>query len=160
MQSALLTMGLFLGLLNMSWAASGPDITTLSTLSPIGVTTKGYTVSVRQYNGRFWNQLTTEQKGVFIGGLLEGVVAYYITSGVATTPKQSEYEKIKDSYFADGFIPPEMANVIDDIYKDNSNLRIPISEVLRVAVRKAKGLSQLGVEDLLSELRRQFVKQE
>jgi hypothetical protein len=65
---------------------------------------------------------------------------------------------LKDSYAANGFGPPEIASIIDDIYKDKSNIRIPVSEVLRVAVRKATGLSQKKLEDLLSGLRQTFSK--
>ena len=129
-----------------------------TTLFRVGKTSKGrYDVSVEMYNGRFWNSLIPEYKEAFLGGLVEGVLAYYVKSGVATTDKQSDYIHLKDSFFAEGFTPSELANIIDSLYKDSSNVKIPISEVLRVAVRKCKGLSQQELDDLLPSLRKQFL---
>jgi len=141
--------------MNMSLASdSKPE--DLQTLNRFAVTDKGYEIGVYQFNGKMWDTLTKWQKEFFIAGLQEGVVAYYVTSGVAITSQQSEYLKLKDSYFVKGFGPPEIANIIDDIYKDKSNILIPVSEILRVSARKAEGVSRNEIEDLLSELRKKF----
>jgi hypothetical protein len=151
----LLTIALLSIFTKISWAADS-QLEDMQTPTKIGTTTKGWEVFVYQYNGRLWNTLTAGQKELFIAGLQEGVTAYYAASDVGTTSRQSEYMNVKDSYFAKGFGPPELAGIIEDIYKDKANIRLPISEVLRVAVRKTAGLFQYKTEELLSGLRKQF----
>ena len=84
------------------------------------------------------------------------LLAYWVASGLATTREQGKYMKIKDAFYAEGFTAPELASIINDIYKDASNIRIPIFEVQRVAIKKAGGLSQQKVEEMLSGLRQEL----
>jgi hypothetical protein len=147
---------IFLLFANQAWAASNPD--NFETHCIIGINAKGDKISLKERNGRFWNLLSSDQKGIFISGMMEGVQAYFIASDVARTEKQSEYMKVRDTFFIEGFTTQEFANILDDIYKDKSNIRIPIFEVHRVAVKKSKGLSQKKIEDLLSDLRRKYIE--
>lgn len=150
-----LIIALILILPNILYATPPDDNTTPTT---IGVTSKGWEISTHQYNGRFWNKLEEYHKPAFVSGFFEGVIAYCVSSGVLTTPEQDKYSNLEDSYVSTKLSPPEIASIIDDIYKDKSNIRIPVSEVLRVAIKKAGGLSNKRVENLLSELRQRYLK--
>jgi hypothetical protein len=134
----------------ISWAQE-PQSNDMTTPLKVGVTDKGYTVFLHSYNGRWWATLREDQRGIFIAGLQEGVDAFQVAAGIG-----SRYYDVRESYFAQGFSPPELASIITDIYKDKSNIRIPVSEVLRVSVKKATGLSQDKMEKLLAGLRQEF----
>lgn len=151
----LITVSIFLSIsINDSRAASIDS--DRITLSPIGVTPKGNTVSVATYNGRFWSTLNKENKGVLICGLMEGVKAYFIKSDVASAPNQKKYREIKDSFFAEGFYPPEIANIVDTFYEDSSCIKIPIFELVIVAVKKTEGATPQKIDGLLTDLRKKY----
>lgn len=159
MKTIVITLAFLILLPSLSLAA--PDIDDMLTLCPVGVTEKGgNVVGIKLYNGRFWKHLNTnDNKAMFIAGLMDGATAYFIVSGVGTLPKQqAKYIDIHQSFMSSGFSPPEIANIIDDIYRDNSNIRIPIYEIHRVALEKGTGATQEKIERTLSELRKKFNK--
>jgi hypothetical protein len=151
--SVLLALALLFVFIKITWAQDQQSEDTTTPVK-IGVTDKGYTVFQYSYNGRWWNTLREDQRGIYIAGLQEGVDTFQVAAGVG-----SKYYDVRESYFAQGFSPPELASIITDIYKDKSNIRIPISEVLRVTVKKATGLSQDKIEKLLGGLRQKFSNQ-
>ena len=154
LRSVLLTLALFITVTNTSLAASTSS--DMETVGQIGTTATGLPVTTRYYNGRWWNRLSSDLKTGFIAGMQEGVSAQ--AAALFGSSNMRELVTYKESFFADSFSPPELANIIDAIYADASNLRIPIVEALKMAVRKTEGLSPKEERDRLSLSRGLYAK--
>jgi len=142
---------------NFAFSASQED--DYVTFTAVGLDPKdNKEVGLNLYNGRFWKTLNDSQKPAFIAGIQEGVLDYYINSDVSTTSEYKKYENIRTSYFIPGYKRNEVANMIDNVYTDSTNLRIPIIEVLKCLRKKVGGASKNELDNIFSELRRKYYK--
>jgi hypothetical protein len=126
------------------------------TFVPIGQTDKGMKVGLNQFNGRLWNKMDLKQKSFYILGMLEGIDAFYISSDPVAEKYIKQFDKIKDSFHTIGFNNVEIAKMIDAFYEDNSNIKVPIFEILKCVVLKTKGSSQDDLDKVLSSLRKKY----
>ncbi len=149
----LFVTGLFLGLTKVLLAETLSDdkddtVTIIHTVNPY-TAEKG---DLYLYNGRFWNKLNDTQKASFIAGVSQGVDTYllFISSKVDTEQEFNQCFLTRRLFLATGFYPSEIAKVVDGIYKDTSNIKIPITNGIMVATLKAKGVPSHEIEEMLS----------
>lgn len=111
-------------LIDVSYAAS--DHT--RTFVPIGQTPDGGKVGLQIRNGRFWNGLNSNEKAIYILGMLGGVDSFFIASEPAGTKYIEQFVEIQKSFHPSNFNNGEIANMIDGFYEDTSNIKVPIFE--------------------------------
>jgi len=121
------------------------------------VTDKGNPLYIQLYNGRMWARLSGKQKESLVAGIQEGIVAFNAVSGASASANQSKYNEVMNSYMGE-HTPAELASIITSMYADTSNIRIPVAEMVRVAVSKAKGSSRLATENDLVILRKKSAR--
>lgn len=126
------------------------------TFVPIGQTPDGKKVGLNQFNGRLWNELDLNGKSAYILGMLDGIDSFFIASKPVATNNFNYLVDIKDSFHASGFNSIELAKMIDDFYKDKSNIKVPIFEILKCVVLKINGSQRDDLDKVLSDLRKKY----
>jgi len=112
-------------------------------------------------NGRYWLELDSDQKNVFLLGVRSGVglmtnmvVAKARIANQAATAdfveKNAEWLRLQ------GFSATEISQQVSFIYSDAANLRIPVPFMLEVIIDKMKGVSQEDFQNSIDGLRKAF----
>jgi len=88
--------------------------------------------------------------------MLDGIDSFFIASKPVATNNFNYLVDIKDSFHASGFNSIELAKMIDDFYKDKSNIKVPIFEILKCVVLKINGSQRDDLDKVLSDLRKKY----
>lgn len=111
-------------------------------------------------NGRAWSIFSDKEKQGYVMGTWDIGKAHIsaLASIIDTRQVHSRCVELYDSFVAHGFTTSETAKMVDDIYQDTSNIRIPIIYVVKVAALKAGGASSEEIEKVLSDYRKKAAK--
>jgi len=117
-----------------------------------GMHTNGVMVS----NGRRWTHLDKQSKIMLLVGVADGGALLARATTETSTDCGAESERVLDRLSISGFHFSEIAKQIDAFYADSANLRVPVVEGYRFALRKLKGATPAELEALVAQLRKSY----
>jgi hypothetical protein len=104
-------------------------------------------------NGRRWTHLDKQSKIMLLVGVADGgALLARETAGDCG----AEAERVVDRLSISGFHFSEIAKQIDAFYADTANLRIPVVEAYRFALRKLKGATPAELDAFVAQLRKTY----
>ena len=102
------------------------------------------------WNGRMWTTLPLPAKALYIQGLKDGqVLAGAALQGKISKQSQNEL----DTHAPVGFIVGDYIKAFDDLYKEPSNIRIPMMYAYEYCIGKFKGHSDSQLAEVLRSFR-------
>jgi hypothetical protein len=97
-------------------------------------------------NGRLWQELDKDEKLSYVAGAHDILISITLTKLTKPTRENSNW--------AEGFTLIDYIKVIDEVYKDVENVRIPVPWVIGFSTQKLKGmLTKAELEDTLMSIR-------
>ena len=109
------------------------------------------------FNGRVWQYLPIEEKALYVEGLKTGM-AMLVNVASPNGPNRDLFAAFESAVFVK-LDSLELSKQIDVIFKDKSNLNIPIANAYIRAGSKLSGKTgDREYNDLLAELRRTHTK--
>lgn len=100
-------------------------------------------------NGRVWKQLKHSERIEYVEALDEGV-----NLALAELDKCEDHQKVVDGFARAGFTNEDRVAVMDAVYKDRENIRIPISAVFQFSLKKLSGqFTKEELEETLVKVR-------
>ena len=105
-------------------------------------------------NGKAWKLLDHQSKLTLVEGIEQGMMLMAREVGRdATSSDRAATKKQLDNLTIRGFRMSDIAEQIDAFYRDSVNLRIPIVDAYKYAMKKMHGAKQRELEDYAAELR-------
>lgn len=121
------------------------------------MTTQGALNGHTQYgwnNGKAWRLLGLQSKIDELIGIEEGMLLMLREAYPSLSPAdRAVLDARLERLIIKGFRTSDIAEQIDGFYKDSSNLRIPVVDAYKYAIRKMHGASQHELDELDAALR-------
>ena len=148
-----------LSVLALAWPASAgepeADVTKSYLHSPYHLSK--YNKVFYSFNGRVWQYLPIEEKALYVEGLKAGM-AMLVNVASPNGPNRDLFAAFESAVFGK-LDSLELSRQIDVIFKDKSNLNIPIANAYILAGSRLTGKTgEREYNDLLAELRRAYTK--
>ena len=118
------------------------------------------TISHNVYNGRLWNKLDKQTKIFYLNALEESfsMITLQIIENKEKPEVLTSHDKVVEILTVQGFRFSDLVQQVDMVYKDTSNLRVPIIEAYRYILRKLKGASPEILGKEIASLRKRYNK--
>ena len=104
-------------------------------------------------NGRGWNKMGVS-KVYFLMGYEEGLYTGILSAFASFSSSEANFE----SAYPQKLARTEIVSEIDKVYKEASNVRIPVYDVIRWVAMKSRGESLSSLEENLARLRKLWNK--
>ncbi len=103
-------------------------------------------------NQAYWEALGPKEKAELLYGVDLGVNLFYDESKSSLRDRR----EVKERLTIEGFPVASLVQQVDTLYRDRSNVRIPIPYAYVYNVERTKGASQAELDKLASKLRGRF----
>jgi hypothetical protein len=114
------------------------------------------------FNGRLWGELSDYSKGAVVTSIDQGMSLtaekLAFSHNLTKNQKHIIIDEIEPIMMGSGFTYGELTQMIDEFYRDRSNIIIPIAVAYVYSVKKAKGEAPDSLENYLAKLRRVWNK--
>ena len=107
-------------------------------------------------NGRAWSHFDTQAKINYVVGLEQGAVMLMQEILKSNRDLEGTLKTGTDALMVSGFRFSDLAQQIDAYYADSLNIRVPVIEAYRYALRKAKGANAAELDGFAALLRRTY----
>ena len=107
-----------------------------------------------RHNGLGWLAMNSEEKATYILGFEDGIQAAATQAAFDAAPKSAGLaDKVEGELLVRDSPGLDVANQIDRIYKDDANLRLPISVAYGAVKLRTGGMREEGVQIFLKTMR-------
>ena len=108
-------------------------------------------------NGKTWRDVDHQSRIIWVDGIEEGVMLTIREVHPHTVlADRAVIDAVPDGLSIKGFHMSDVVQQIDRFYSDSSNLRIPVVDAYKYAVKKMHGAKRQELDDYETELRRKF----
>ncbi len=105
-------------------------------------------------NGRFWQELDLQERIHYVTGLFEGVA---LLAGELKEEAKNEINTVDADFVVSvegklnvaGFRMSEVVEQINFVYADSANIKIPVSYVYSIAMKKLSGAPQEELDAMI-----------
>lgn len=114
------------------------------------------------HNGRAWEMMNSQEKIYFLTAIENGIILLQ-TELLRVTSDRDAIDSINqttDAFTISGFRFSDFTQEVDEIYKERTNIRIPIAYAYVVVIKKANGMEPSDLNDYISRLRAFWNKQD
>jgi hypothetical protein len=107
------------------------------------------------WNGRFWKQLSAEEKRVFLFGYSDGVEQVTIAAGAGSFER---YKQINKMFWASALTIDEVRSALNVFYETPENSPISISNAIYLISKRSEGASEAELQKEIADLRARATK--
>ena len=112
-------------------------------------------------NGRYWKVLKRQSKITFLHGIEEGLSLLELQlfeSNIDPNALKNIADIVQNDLLVSERRYSDLVEQVDKFYADSLNLRVPIMEAYRYALKKIRGASQTELDQLSASMRKKINK--